>query len=1079
MTSKKQYSLILLIILLLNVFQLTAQTSYVVRGKVFLKQTKEPLYGVTVVEKNKDNRMVNGVVTDINGAYQITISDKKDSLYFSLIGLKPTVKALNGLEIINVYLEESVTEIEEISVSAKRPVNSGGFLNISKLDQTAAITTIEMKDLDEIPATSLDQILEGQVSGLMISMNSGDPGSSSSIQIRGATSLGLGSRPLIVVDDVPFKTTGTVDLNNPEGLSELVNISPTDIASIDVLKDAAATALYGSDGANGVIVIKTKRGSNIEPRVNITTQFILKLPQDPLPLLTGDQYKTMILEGYQHRYGTDINLTTSVIRNLFLEKGDLNYENYSNNTYWPDQVNMNYGTGQSYTGSIIGGGEAAKYNVSLGYLSDKGPIIKTNFKRINGRFNFDYRISDKLMFVSDISYADSKKSSSYDNLGNISLTKAPILPVYTRDEFGNSLSNFFFPGKNGFQNDLENPIAIAENAISYSVSKRLDAKISVRYNPFKGFQYNSLVAITNEALSTEKFLPHSATGFDFYRLNNAVLSVNNKVNTGSVYPNNAYSMYYKNDLTYRYQIGKHNLLGGLYTIYQEQKSRYINLVATNTPSEYLTSPYLSDVLTTIASGTSLIRDFSIVGQLYYTYSDRYSISGSMRRQGNSAFGKANRFGNFPSVSGFWRPSSEAFIKNKVKWIDQFKFRGSWGITGRAPTGSGANAFTFSANAPFVDIQGITPDNIELVNLRWEKTTSYNLGMDLSLFKGRLSFVADYSQNKTVDLLMAAPISVTSGFETLTQNFGTLGGKITEFTVTAQPIMTKKWRLTGSFNISNIRTKVLELPDNKPFVRDNVLDNGKFLSLINVGDAVGTFYGLKYLGVFSRDEDAFAKNADGSFITDFNGNHIPIRWGSKTGDPFTGGDAKYMDINDDGVIDKNDVVAIGNTNPEFYGGFMFRLNYNNAWEIFANFTYQYHFDIINVAKMQTTNMYTNNNQTLAVMRRWRKQGDETDVPRALYGAGHNWVGSTRYVDDGSYFKFSTLSLSYNLPKKFLEKIKFRSAKLALTASNLYLFTKYPGVDPSISSNRNDPFSLGMDDSLTPNPITYTLGAWLNF
>jgi len=787
----------------------------------------------------------------------------------------------------------------------------------------------------------------------------------------------------------------------------------------------------------------------------------------------------MILEGYQHRYGTGIDLTTSVIRNLFLEKGDLDYENYNNNTYWPDQVNMNYGIGQNHTGSIIGGGDAAKYNISLGYNSQSGPIIETNFRRITGRFNFDYKISDKLMFISDVSYADSKKISTYDNLGIISLTKAPILPVYTRDQFGNSLANFFFPGTSGFQNDIDNPIAIADKAISNSESKRLDAKISVRYNPFKGFQFNSLAAITNEAISTEKFLPHSATGVDLYRQNNYFLKINNQENLGSVYPQNAYSLYFKNDLTYRYEYKKSTFLGGLYTIYQEAKTRFINLVATNTPSEYLTTPYTSDISNTIASGTSLTRDFSIIGQLYYLYGDRYSVSGSMRRQGNSAFGKANRFGNFPSLSGFWRPSSEAFIKDKIKWIDQFKFRGSWGITGRAPTGSGANAFTFSANSPFVDIQGITPDNIGLVNLRWEKTTSYNLGLDLSLYKGRLSFVADYSQNKTVDLLMDAPISSSSGFETMTQNFGSLKGKVTEFTVTAQPIMNKKWRLTGSFNISNIRTKVVELPNNQPIIRDNVLDNGKFLSLINVGDAVGTFYGLKYQGVYSRDEDAFAKNPDDSYVTDLNGQHIPMRWGSKTGDAFTGGDAKYEDINHDGVIDKSDVVAIGNTNPEFYGGFMFRLNYNNAWEIFANFTYQYHFDIINVAKMSTTNMYTNNNQTLAVMRRWRKQGDVTDMPRALYGAGHNWVGSDRYVEDGSYIKFSTLTLSYNVPKKFLDKIKFRSAKLALTASNLYLLTKYSGVDPSISSNRNDPFSLGQDNSLTPNPITFTLGAWLNF
>jgi hypothetical protein len=378
----------------------------------------------------------------------------------------------------------------------------------------------------------------------------------------------------------------------------------------------------------------------------------------------------------------------------------------------------------------------------------------------------------------------------------------------------------------------------------------------------------------------------------------------------------------------------------------------------------------------------------------------------------------------------------------------------------------------------MDMIGVTADNIQLVNLKWEKTTASNVGWDLSVLKGRISMVTDVSFMTTRDLILDVPISNSSGFESMTRNFGTIEGKILEGSLTGIPLASKKWNMTLSFNISGSQSKVMELPDNQPVVRGNVLDNGKFMSLVNVGDQVGTIYGLKYLGVYSYDTDAYAKDAQGKFITNLSGDKVPIRWMKSDGEAFSGGDAIYADLNKDGIINKQDVTAIGNTNPMFYGGFMFRLSYNRAWEIFANFTYQNGFDIINLAKMNTTNMFTNNNQSLAVMRRWRKQGDVTDMPRALYNAGHNFVGSDRYVEDGSYIKFNTFSLSYNLQKELLSKLRLRSATVAFTVYNLGMLTRYSGVDPSISANRNDPFSLGQDNALTPIPITYTLGIWLN-
>jgi TonB-linked SusC/RagA family outer membrane protein len=1068
--------------LLLMALQLSAQQSIVVNGKV-TDSSGLPLPGVTVVEKNKDNRQVNGVITGLNGDYQIKISDEKNSLSFSFIGMIPVVKPVNDQLVIDVMLKEAVQELAGVEViataTAKPRVDGGGFLSIAQRDQTAAVASISMSTLDQIPVASIDQVLEGQVSGLLINMNSGDPGSGSSIQIRGATSLGLGSKPLIVVDDVPFKTNEIVDVNNPEGLSELVNISPSDIATIDILKDAAATALYGSDGANGVIVIKTKRGDNIKPRVNITSTTTVRYPQRPIPLLNGDQYKTMMLEAYQNQKGTDFDLTTSPIGKLFLEPSALDYENYNNNTYWPDKINMIRGVGQNLTGSIIGGGEATKYNLSLGYLNETGPVLGTKFTRVTSRFNFDYKVSDKLTFLSDISYSSEKKTSTYSNVGSIALTKAPVLPVFTQDAFGNSLSTFFFPGTLGFQGGTYNPVSLIYNALTNNGANRLNGKVMVRYSPIKGLFFNSSISTEYEALTSDKFLPRSATGFDFYRENNILLKTLPTVNNASFIPLSSFQLYIKNDLTYTLKKDEHTLQALLTSIYQDNKTRSITLEGTNAPSEYLTSPYTTDIQNTISSSKSLSRKFSLAGQVYYLYNDRYSISGSVRRNGDSAFGRRNRYGIFPSVSGFWRPSSEAFMKDKYDWIEQLKFRGSWGISGRAPGYSAANAFTFSSNTSFIDIQGITSDNIELVNLRWEKTSQTNLGTDLAFLKGRISFTGDYSRSVTRDLYMSVPLSPSSGFESYYQNYGTIRGDVFEGALVVIPVRTKKWNFTASFNFSSVKSKILELPNNEPVIRDNVLDNGKFMTLINVGDATGTFYGLRYLGVYSRKEDAFAKDENGQFLLDLNGNKVPMRFNNLSGTIFTGGDANYDDINHDGLINKKDVVAIGNAIPKLFGGFLLRLKYDNAWELFANFTYQYNFDIINMAKMAASNMYTTNNQAVSVMRRWRKQGDVTDVPRALYGAGYNWVGSDRFIEDGSFLKCSTLSLAYNLKKPLLNKLKMNSAKLALTVYNAFIITNYSGVDPTVSAGSNDPFYIGRDNALTPSPITYTLGIWLNF
>lgn len=1084
---KKIYFILVLLVGMMGLsFKSSAQAPIVVRGKVTDKGG-QPLPEVTITEKSNEGRIVNGVLTNESGDYQIKIQSQADSLRFSMIGMRAVTRSLKGVQVINIKLLDDGSELASVEVKAQPKKNSGGFLNIDARNQTAAIKTINMKEYEDVPVTSVDQLLEGKAAGLLVSMNSADPGAGSSIQIRGAVSLGLGSQPLIVVDDIPFKTPLGADLNSTEGISALVNIAPSDIASIDILKDAAATALYGSDGANGVINIRTKRGSNAHPTVSISTNTTVKIPQTALPLLNGDQYKTMMLEAYQNRFGTSVDITTSDIRFLYLEKGSLDYQNYNKNTNWQNAINER-GLTQNYNAQIIGGGESARYNISLGYTNDQGPIINTGLNRLNARFNFDYKIANNLQFQSDFAYSDQLKTQAYSTVGDIALQKAPVLPIYTQDQFGNDLGTFYNPITGAYQAGLMNPLALANNSLNKIRENRLESSVVIRYAPIKGMQINTTIANSYLGSQQDKFLPLSASGVDFYRLNNFNLIVGGTDNTGEYVPYNYSKIFIKTDFVYDFTRGlglndKHQLQMGIYPRYTGETQKTLIFDGSQTPSDLLTSPFPTSVNNKIQTVDYVKRDIAITAQTYYLYDDRYSLSASLSRQGSSYFGSNNRWGNFPAFSGFWRPTSEHFFRNhedRFKWLESLKFRGSWGITGRSPSQatSRMTSLTFQASSPFADIQGVTPQNLELTNLRWEKTTETNLGIDLNMFKGRLSFTTDFSKNKTVDLIQTLQVPTSTGYNTTVANSGSLSSNVWEFEVTGVPFRTKDWTITASFNVTTSQTKVLELPGHLPLIQNNILDNGQFISIVNEGDPIGTFYGLKYQGVYSRNEDAFVKGPNGNFVTDYNGNKTPVRWLTPNGDPFVGGDARYADLNHDGVINQQDVTAIGNANPKYYGGAQLRVKYK-SWELFTIFTFKQGFDIENYSKMITTSMYNTNNQSTIVLNRWRKQGDITDVPRADYGAGHNFVGSDRFIEDGSYFKCSQLILSYDLPPLYCTKLGIKRLKVSGTISNPFIITKYTGIDPSVGLNSNSVYSFNIDKALTPNPITYNLGAIVSF
>jgi TonB-linked SusC/RagA family outer membrane protein len=1061
--------------------KINAQESYILSGTVRDSIDNQTMPFVVIYEKNKDGRLVGGTQSDINGVYNIRIADGTDQVVYKMVGYTVKTVDINGRRKIDVSLLQETRDLGEVQVVARRTVkvNTGMGLQIPARDRSDASKAINMIETENMPAVSIDQMIEGKAAGLMISMNSGELGAGSSIVIRGAASLGLNSKPLFVVDDVPIATIipSDFDPSNVQQFSELVNINPDDIESITILKDAAACALYGSEGANGVIVITTKRGDNIKPRVSVSTLLTLTLPQKPIPLLTGDQYKTIILEEYQNRYNMDPLYTPS---DLFLNPGDPMYENFNNNTYWPGEVNRN-GYLQQYNTSVIGGGEAAQYNISLGYRGGNNTTKGSDFAGINGRFNFDYKVSKKLRFVSDFSLGNTKTNSNYNSVGATALIKAPIMPVYFQDLSGNSLPQYFIY-YNGFQGTVDNPVATADLAKYSSTDNVMVSNVTGIYKPMKGLDIKSLVSITYSSGMISKFLPHSTTGTN-YSLTQNTETINTSQNSGYRNPVYSLSIYQSNLISYTFDLGtKHSLLASINTIYYSNNNRSIAISTFTSPSENMVLPSSSVRYDKLSSSDNIRRTISLLGQVFYIYNDRYSVSANLRRDGSSSFGKSQRFGYFPTVSGFWRPSSEAFIKERLPWISEMKIKGSWGISGRSPSTAILNQASYlllSSDAPYADAQGITPDNIELANLRWEKATQTNIGMIVSVFKGSLNFEINRARTITRDMIIPVSIPGSSGYNSIYKNFGTMRSDIWEIDVSGSLDLATDLVLFSSLNVSFSKNLVQELPGHQPVFKDRVIDNGTYMTFINEGDPTGSFYGFRYLGVFPTDEDAYAKDKNNNFILDGAGNKIPMRWMTSSGDIFKGGDAIYEDLNHDGIISMSDVTYLGNANPKFYGGFSFRLTYKRNWEIFSNFIYNYGNQLINLAMMNTTSVYNLNNQSTAVMRRWRQQGDITDQPRAILGMGHNFAGSDRYIQDGSFLRCSSLRLSYNIGPKFLDRINLRTVKLTASINNVFTLTKYLGVDPSVDLKLNDPYYAGRDNSRTPIPIMYTFGANVNF
>lgn len=1063
------------------------QKALTVQGRV-VDQNRKPVQGVTVSEVDADQRIVRAVITDVEGNFAIRIDNKADSLSFSYIGTETIMQGIGDRTTVNITMRTTSRGMEEVVVVAQKRTDNG-LLSIKDRDITTSVAKINAKDLEEMQSASIDQALQGRLPGVDIVANSGDPGAGMQIRIRGTSSINSSVDPLIVLDGMPYETQIPADFNfgtaDELGYASLLNIAPSDIRDITILKDAAATAVWGSRAANGVVVINTKRGAAGKPTLTYTFKGSRTKQPNSIPMLTGDQYSTLIPEEYMNRNGSPLN--TQTIKEFQYDPNDPYwYYNYSNNTNWVDAITK-LGWVQDHNLSMTGGGEKARYYASVGFLGQEGTTIGTNLKRISTRINLDYNVSTKIKFRSDLSFSHTDNDRNYaNNLRDIAYRKMPNMSIYEYDEFGNPTPNFFSPASNiqGQYNGLSssnnisgtvNPVAMATDARSNVTTERVTPHFNLQYTVLQNV-LNAVFDVQFDINNTKNksFLPQTATGRPWTE------TAVNRAYDGDV---DVFNVQTKSSLIYtpRLKNTKHDVMSSLIFFTYDNKSIVQEARTSNTASSALTDPSTpsrtqnSDL--GIVSGTGQTRSIGLTFSTQYSFLDRYIINAGLRMDGNSRFGPAYRYGYFPSVSARYRLSGEPFMKKYEKWLDDLSLRASYGISGNAPR----RDYTFyniydNFDWGYLGQAAVYPANMELKNLRWETITGQNFGVNLVMFKSRFNLDVEVYKNRTKNLFFnGLQISSFTGFNSVDMNVGTMDNQGWEVGLNTVPYKTKDLSIDFNFNIAQNQNIIREISPFYPTERGNITKNGDYKTYMQVNNPFGSFYGFRYLGVYKDLASTIASGANGKPIVGPNGQTVFMRFNYPAVDYiFQPGDAMYEDINHDGNINYMDVVYLGNSNPKFTGGFGSSVTYKGSLKVSAFFNYRYNYDVVNSTKMSTTNMYGYDNQSTAVLRRWRKEGDITDIPRALYGSGYNWLGSDRYVEDASFIRFRTMTVRYTFPKKITDKMKIKNLSGYVTVENLYTWTGYTGQDPEVSMRGSDPFRVASDNSMTPPVKTFTIG-----
>ena len=1068
-----------------------------------------PLMGATVCEVDVNGRIIESAITDLNGNFTMKIKNTKDKIRFSYVGMNTQTLAINRTT-YNIKMV-SGTMIKEVTIKSKKRVTGNG-LPIPQREVSNATQNFSMKSVEGMAFTTVDEALQGQIAGLDIIGNSGDLGSGSTMRLRGASSLSTltNANPLIVVDgnvrEVSLDNFDMASANN-EKFAELLNINPEDIADIRVLKDAAATAIYGSQGGNGVIELQTKRGARGAPKLTYSLKLTGTYQPKGYDLLSGDDYTMLLKESYFNPQQSD---AAANINELNYDPTFSEYEQYNNNTDWRDAVTQ-WGLRQNHYITISGGGEKASFRIGGGFDRETGTVIKQKLSRFSTRVALDYNVSERIRVSTNFALTYTKNDRNYDNLLSIALKKMPNMSIYEQNpQTGEDTDTYYTmlqSGSSVFNNDQKsyaNPVAVANLAKNQQRTYDMSPELIIQYQllgmdddhwqlNWRGSVYMNIYNEYNnkfypQELSTQSWNSGVNKAYDG---SSKSVSFNTK-QTLTLIPA------FKNKDHSAMVLGRFELTSGSSTGQSEDK--------TGAPSG-ITTTQGGGQITGLSSSYNQWRSMYYTVSAHYAYKGRYILDFTLRADGTTKFGPDNRWGYFPSASAKWIISDEPWMEKLQPVLSMLAIRPSWGRVGSQPGPNYLYTSKYGTTDRYIDMSAMKPLNIRLANLKWQINTSYNLGLDLGFLNDRLNITVEAYQSTITDMLLENyRIPSNTGYASVPyRNSGKMRNTGWEFHISTNRLIEKgKFYLDLNANFGNNRNEILEMDD---FILNNLnstfgYNNAETLRRVQIHNPLGAIYGFRYKGVYQYNYSTFnnmteeeraaflaegktapvALNADGSLVTNAQGNPVRMMF-NYTNDAsgrnyrFNGGDAIYEDVNYDGQINALDIVYLGSSLPKLTGGFGFTLNYRD-WRLNTQFNYRYGNKILNMARLTAEAMTNNDNQSQAVNYRWRKEGDQTTIPRAMYGSGSNYntLVSDRFVEDGSYLRIGYIQLSYTLRKKYLNWIGLNRMNFYLSANNPFVFTKYTGVDPDISAGGYDP---AIDWSQTPRSRSYTLGITVDF
>ena len=1093
-----------------------------------------------VVERDNNNRIVGQATTDVNGNFSLVIKNPKNKLMVSYVGYKTWSQVIGNNTKFNIKLQDN-TMLETVVVTAKPRVQSNG-MSIPLKEISVASQTMNMDDVQGLSFASADEALQGKIAGLDIISNSGNLGSGTSMRMRGVSTINGSAEPLIVVDGNIFDLPDDVsdvnfeDLDNEEQFSTLLSVNPEDIKDIKVLKDAAATAIWGSRGANGVIEITTRRGTQGKTKIDFSYRFTGSWAPSGLNMLNGDGYTMMLKEAY---FNPKQNAATSDMVELNYDPSyPIQYYNFNKNTDWVDAVNQ-FGQTHNYYVTLNGGGEKARFRISGGYDHQTGTIIKQKLDRFSTRLVLDYDVSDRIRFSTNfaLTYTNNHRNWDGSSISSI-LGKAynamPNMSIYEYDQNGNRTGDYYkmlptnpvnYAGGNNYYSsyylsdmkNIGNPVAIAHQAFNKQSTYRINPQFNLQYKLLakdeEGHQLNLnaevYMDIYNESVNT--YFPSTLTTDSWA---SGVNSTTNSEYKSLAFTNRETLIYIpktNQDIWTMSALARFEFTTGNGT------NQYI---AHNGIPTGINSSTANGYLTSSTSGTSQWRSAAmLISSHIGIFDGRYSFDITLRRDGSTKFGAGRKWGTFPGISARWNINQEPFFEKLHidNIVSLLSFRPSWGKVGREPGSQYLMYNHYSSYGVYgsgnTTLSAISPDNLRLTDLKWETLTSWNLGANLNLFRDMLQFDFNYYNRVTDNLLMdGVGIPGSTGFGQLSwKNAGSMRNRGWELYVNTGKFLKKgKFSMSASFNIAqNINT----ITDMDPTTLaskngDYSYNNRDYLKRLQIGNAVGSIYGFRNQGVYRYDYDhsgytevsratygdntaaaaaergenatlPVARDAAGNILYDSKGNplHMYFNYGGKNYE-FKGGDVIYEDINHDGQINELDIVYLGNSNAKVNGGFGLNFNWGQ-WTLKLSFNYRLGNKIANLARLDNESMRSNINQSQAVSWRWRKNGDVTEIPRAMnarIGASYNVLASDRYVEKGDYLRLQYMQLGYNLPSEICKNIGVRSLRISASANNLFCLTKYTGVDPEVSYGA---WGVCYDNSKTPRPKSFTISVNLGF